>query len=93
MPETAVKFVRNGIARTTGSVPFGVTTLNHKAINHPVKNQAIIESFIHQRNEVFSGNRRLIFKQFNLKRSLRSFKYGKTILFIGRFCLFGAVVR
>ena len=34
-----------GAIRTTSSIPFWVTPLNHKAVNDPMEGQPIIETF------------------------------------------------
>ena len=57
-----MELVGDMIAGAARPVAARVAALNHKAVDDAVKDQSVIEAFLHEINKILCGNRRFIFK-------------------------------
>ena len=52
-------------AFSAGTIPFGITTLDHKVVDDPVEGKAVVIAFLSMGNEVFYRFRGLILEEAN----------------------------
>ena len=63
--QVRVEFVGNLVAGAATTGAGRVAALDHEPVDDPVKNNAVIEAFAGQVDEIFRGDRRFVFKHFD----------------------------
>jgi hypothetical protein len=62
-----MELVVNLISRSSHTAALRATPLNHKAVDHPVKNETIIKSRFHELDKISRRNGRFVLEEFETK--------------------------
>ena len=69
-----VEFSPYGIPRTSRSVTFRISALNHESLDYAVEAKPVVKSFVYERNKVIDRVRRVFGIEFGVK-SLSAFHF------------------
>ena len=69
-----MKFVRELIPRSASSGSSRIAALNDEAVDHAMKNNAVVEFLFHERDKVAHGLGSLLFEQLDGEIAHRRFK-------------------
>lgn len=82
------EFPLDACAAAAGSIPIGVTSLDHEAIDNPVEGQSVVKALLCQENKIFNGLRGCRSIQRKGDSSIICYVYdGGVIAWLIRLCL------